>query len=177
MSATSGAMLGLAIATGNLACLAQQATIPFKQLEHPPLLYASLAATDDKPVDGLFSSSSSTAGSTGEPVAAGFERMPPVRVLRTASARFYLLNGFNLGMGALDVGMTQHCIANHQCREGNPLMPSSLAGQIGVDAALVGYGSFLSYKLKKHRSKMWWLAPATGIVAHGVGAATGFAHR
>jgi hypothetical protein len=88
-----------------------------------------------------------------------------------------ILNGLNLGMGALEVGMTQHCIANHQCREGNPLMPSSLAGQIGVDSALVGYGALPSYKLKKRQSKMWWLAPTTGIVAHGIGAATGFAHR
>jgi hypothetical protein len=177
MNTRHGAMLGLAIAAGNLGCLAQQAAIPFEQLKHTPLLYASLATPDDKATVSLSTSSFSTAGAVGEPFASGVERMPPVRVQRTASARYFLLNGFNFGMAALDVGMTQHCIANHQCREGNPLMPSSLAGQIGVDAALAGYGSCLSYKLKKRRSKMWWLAPTTGIVAHGVGAATGFAHR
>src|ERR1035438_276152 len=176
MNAMHGAMLGLAMATGNLACLAQQAAIPFEQLKHTPLLYASLVAQGDKSAGTLSSSSFSVTGAAGEPFAAGVERIPPLRLTRTASARYYLLNGFNLGMAALDVGMTQHCIANHQCREGNPLMPSSLAGQIGVDAALVGYGSFISYKLKKRRSKMWWFSPTVGIVAHGVGAATGLAH-
>jgi len=176
MNPTHAAVLGLVIAMGNLACMAQQVAIPFKQLEHTPLLYASLVVPGHKATGNRSSGSFSTAGAVAEPGASGVERMPPVRILRTANAGFYLLNGLNLGMGALDMGMTQHCIANHQCREGNPLMPSSLAGQIGVDTALVGYGAFLSYKLKKHRSKMWWLAPTTGIVAHGVGAATGIAH-
>jgi hypothetical protein len=79
-------------------------------------------------------------------------------------------------MAVFDVGMTQHCIADHHCREGNPLMPSSLAGQLSVDFAYVGYGTFVSYRLKKHRNRLWLLSPAVGIAAHAVGVESGFAH-
>jgi hypothetical protein len=80
-------------------------------------------------------------------------------------------------MAVLDVEMTQHCIANHHCVEGNPLMPSSHAGQLGINFALADYGAFVSYKLKKQDRKLWVLAQTVGIAAHSVGVATGIAHR
>jgi len=55
-------------------------------------------------------------------------------------------------------------------------MPSSRAGQLGVNFALVGYSTFMSYRLKKKESKLWILAPTAGIVAHTVGVVSGFAH-
>jgi hypothetical protein len=86
------------------------------------------------------------------------------------------MNGLHLGMAAFDVAMTQRCIADHYCKEGNPLMPSSLAGQLSIDLAYVGYGTFVSYRLKRHGSKLWWLSPTVGVASHTVGVATGFAH-
>jgi hypothetical protein len=80
-------------------------------------------------------------------------------------------------MAVFDVEMTQHCIANHHCVEGNPLMPSSHAGQLSVNFALVGYGTFISYRLKKQENKLWLLSPTVGIAAHTVGVASGFANR
>ena len=56
-------------------------------------------------------------------------------------------------------------------------MPSSHAGQLGINFALVGYGAFVSYKLKKQERKLWVLSPTVGIVAHTVGVATGIANR
>jgi hypothetical protein len=88
-----------------------------------------------------------------------------------------MLNGLHMGMAVFDVEMTQHCIADHHCREGNPIMPSSHAGQLSVNIALVGYGSYTSYKLKKRGSKLWRLSPMIGSAAHGAGAATGLVHR
>jgi hypothetical protein len=97
-------------------------------------------------------------------------------VHRTIGSSFYLLNGLHLGMAALDVEMTHHCIANHQCREGNPIMPSSLGGQIGIDLAFVSYSSFMSYRMKKHNTRMWWISPASGAAAHTVGAVASATH-
>jgi hypothetical protein len=71
--------------------------------------------------------------------------------------------------------MTQHCIAEQRCKEGNPLMPSSHAGRIGVSLALVSYTAGTSYLFKKHHSRMWWLGPTIGIAAHAAGFATGLA--
>jgi hypothetical protein len=96
---------------------------------------------------------------------------------RTADTKFFLLNGIHLGMAIFDVEMTQRCIANHRCHETNPFMPSSQAGQLGINFALVGSGSLASYWLKKHQSKLWWLPPATGTIAHSYGVATGFEHQ
>jgi hypothetical protein len=79
-------------------------------------------------------------------------------------------------MAVFDVELTQHCIATHKCSEGNPLMPSSQAGALSVNLAIVGYGSYVSYRLKKHHSRMWMVSPVVSIAAHSVGVASGLAH-
>ncbi|HUX46083.1 MAG TPA: hypothetical protein VMV57_15150 [Terracidiphilus sp.] len=107
---------------------------------------------------------------------ASFEPARPVAP-RIVDGKFLMLNGMHLGMAVFDVEMTQRCIASHKCREGNPLMPSSQAGQIAVVFAYVAYGTVLSHWLKKHKSHLWWLPPTTGIVAHTVGTATGLLHH
>jgi hypothetical protein len=187
MNAVHGTMLGLAIAMGGWACSAQDATIPIKQIERDAQLSARLAMPGEETASNASSSSFSSSSSSSrslapgtvplEPFAAGFVRVPPVMVSRAIGSRYYLLNGIHLGMALFDVEMTQRCIASHTCREGNPIMPSSLAGQLGVNFALVGYGSFVSYRMKKHGSHLWWLSPTMGAAAHSAGAATGLAHQ
>jgi hypothetical protein len=172
MNAVHGTMLSLAIVMGGWVCSAQEASIPFGQLERNTQLSARLTA----PGDGAASSLSPGAGAP-EPSASGFVRVPPATVPKTLSSKFYLLNGLHLGTAVFDVEMTQHCIATHNCREGNPLMPSSQAGALSVSFAFVGYGAFVSYKLKKHRSNLWWISPTAGVAAHSVGIATGFEHQ
>jgi len=96
---------------------------------------------------------------SGSSSSAGFVLVPPVaKAHRTLSKGFFLLNGMHLGMAVFDVEMTQHCIANHHCVEGNPLMPSSQAGQLGVNFAAVGLGAFFSYKMKEQDNGMWVLS-------------------
>jgi hypothetical protein len=109
---------------------------------------------------------------------ASFVLAPPQnRFPRTANTKFFVLNGLHLGMAIFDVETTQHCLADHHCVEGNPLMPSSAGGQLGVNFVLVGFGAYASYKLKKDDCKLWGLSPTIGIIAHTFGVATGFAHR
>ena len=189
MKAVLGTMLGLAIAMGGWACSAQQATIPFKQLERDAQLSARLTVPDNEIASSVSSSSPSSSSSSSSSVfpgvvspelsAASYVRVPPVPVAnpRTLSSSFYLLNGLHLGMAIFDVEMTQRCIATHHCREGNPLMPSSLAGSLTVNLALVGSGSYISYRLKKHRATLWWLSPTVGTASHTVGVATSIAHQ
>lgn len=181
MNTARRTMLGLVIAMGSSTCIAQNATIPFRQLERQAQLTASLALPGNETgSSSLFSSSLNPELASMEPSAAGFTRTipaSPVRAPRIIDSKFVLLNGLHLGMAVLDVGLTQHCIADHHCREGNPMMPSSLAGQLSVNFAFVSYGSFVSYRLKKHRSSLWGLSPAVGISAHAVGVATGLMHE
>jgi len=172
MNAVNGTMLCLSVAMGALACSAQDATIPIKQLERDGQLSAKLAT-----LDGEAALSHSNGVPSGSSSAAGFVLVPPAyKAPRTLSRGFFLMNGLHLGMTAFDVAMTQLCIADHHCREGNPLMPSSLAGQLSVDFAYVGWGTFVSYRLKRHGSKLWWLSPTAGIASHAVGVASGIAH-
>lgn len=172
MNTVSGTMLGLALAMGSLACSAQDAKIPIKRLAREAQLSARSAVPANEAAIGraseAFSGSSSSAGFI-------FVRPAP-KPPRTLSAGFLVLNGLHLGMAIFDVEMTQHCIADQHCVEGNPLMPSSRAGQLGVNFALVGYSAFMSYRFKKKESKLWILSPTVGIVAHTVGVASGFAH-
>jgi hypothetical protein len=95
---------------------------------------------------------------------------------RIADSKLFLMNGLHLGMAVLDVELTQHCIASHECREGNPLMPSSQTGQLSIGIGFVTLGSITSYWLKKHKSPYWWLPPAGGIAGHALGVATGLSH-
>lgn len=96
---------------------------------------------------------------------------------RTLDAHYFLLNSVHLELAILDIAMTRRCIDDHRCQEGNPLMPSSLGGQLGVGFALVGSGAVSSYLLKKHHSGFWWISPVMGIAAHSVGLASGIAHQ
>lgn len=91
--------------------------------------------------------------------------------------KFLLFNGLAFGMAIFDVEMTQRCIANQHCQEKNPLMPSSHAGQLGLNLALISGTTWVSYKQKEHNSKTWWLPPLMGTVVHSIGVATGFQHR
>jgi hypothetical protein len=152
--------------------LAQDTKIPFKEIQKE----ARFSATATVPLNeaaighayGMLPKPSSSAG---------FVFLPPAaKAPRTLSPRFVVVHGLHLGMAVLDVELTQHCIANHHCVEGNPLMPSSQAGQLGINFALVGYGAFVSYKLKRQDRKLWVLSPTVGIAAHTVGVATGIAH-
>ena len=173
MNTTQATMLSITMAMGSLMCAAQDATVPIRQLAHDAQLSASMT-----PPDGEAAVSRSNAILYTTSSVSGISFAPPAPVRPQSLGRaFYLLNGVHLGMAALDVGMTQHCIADQHCKEGNPLMPSSLGGQVGVDFALVASGVFASARLKKHGSKLWWLSTTVGISAHGVGVASGIANR
>ena len=108
--------------------------------------------------------------------AAVYNAVRPITLPRIADSKFFLMNGLHLGMAVLDVELTQRCIASHQCREGNPVMPSSQAGQLSIGIGFATLGSFTSYWLKRHKSSYWWLPPAGGIAGHAVGIATGLSH-
>jgi hypothetical protein len=176
MNAAKATMLSLAMVLSGLACSAQDTTVPIRQIERDARnLQLSARATAPENEAALGHSYGMVSGSSSS---SGFVLVSPAaRPPRTLSRGFFLLNGLHLGMAVFDVEMTQHCIANHHCVEGNPLMPSSHAGQLGLNFALVGYGSYVSYKLKKQESSLWVLSPVIGISAHAVGVATGFAHR
>jgi hypothetical protein len=165
------------ITTGTI-CAAQSTKIPFKQIERNAaadqsnLLLASNAdvSSSDAPVSGPFTGNSAASTSSSSV----YSLRPTYKRERVFDRKFFLVNGLHLGLAALDVGLTQHCIAAQRCIEGNPLMPSSLGGQVAVDAALVTSSAFISFYLKKQNSKMWWFSPSIGIGAHAVGAASGF---
>ena len=148
-----GTALGLMLAMGGLTCAAQQALTPPAQWPQAPQQQTRLA----QPAEGLPLTFASSAAPPFSP-SASFE---PARTVapRIVDKKYLILNGLHLGMAVFDVEMTQRCIANYTCREGNPLMPSSQAGQLAVDFAYVAYGAGLSRWLKKHKSRMWWLPP------------------
>lgn len=174
MNRLYGMVACVSFVVGGLMCSAQDVTIPFKQIEQGAIPSASLKPPGrdtamNPPVRGAYSISPAVT-----PVV-NFQ--PSYERPRVIDTKFLLLNGLHMGLAALDYGLTQHCLANHHCREGNPLMPSSAAGQAAVGSAWVGSGFFISYHLKKQGSDVWWLSPLAGIGAHAAGAITGFIHR
>ena len=169
----SRTMVGLSLALAGISCWAQSSTVPFTQIEHASQLTASLSAPSSAALIKR-----SPAGDPALSSSSSFSYVLPVyKRQRVADSKFLLINGLHLGLAALDIGLTQHCIAAGRCREGNPIMPSSLAGQMGVDSAIIGYSTFISFRLKKQDSKVWWLSPTVGIGVHAAGVVTGLLHR
>lgn len=172
MNALQASILGAALAMCSLLGAAQTTQVPFRKIEKD----VQLSVRTVVPLNEI-AASREAAPLPESSSSSGFVlALPQVKPPRTISRSFLLLNGLHLGLAVLDVELTQHCIANQKCVEGNPLMPSSRAGQLAVNFASVSYGTFASYKLKKHDCKLWTLSPIVGISAHTLGAATGIAH-
>ncbi len=172
MNAPRSTILGLVIAMGGWSCFAQEAAVPSTQLPEAPQLQAQTMPPATVSTS-LISYGVPYAVSSAVTVTPVHTDVPP----RTIDKKYMLVNGLQLGMMIFDVEMTQHCIADHHCQEGNPLMPSSHAGQLAVGFGFVAYGSGLSYWLKKHKSKQWWIPPVGGAVAHAIGTASGFKNQ
>ena len=169
--------IGTILLAGIATSAAQQTSIPLEQIP----LVASVATQPSFSVGNAWTDSYSSSISDllppSEPLGVTIIRpVAPIAEHRVLDRKYYLLNGLHVGMGLLDVGLTQHCIKAHQCTEGNPLMPSSLAGQLSVNFAYVGYAAFFSYNLKKRHSRLWWISPVSGIATHTVGTTTGLMH-
>jgi hypothetical protein len=184
MKVIHGMVLGLMVVMGSSICSGQDAKVPFGQIERDAQLSTKLTLPGNDIASNLsssdFSSSNPVPGvATAEPLgsAAGFERVSPVVIHRSFSPSYWMVNGLHLGLAVLDVETTHQCIVSHHCREGNPLVPSSLGGALTVNISLVSFSSYVSYRLKKHDARMWWLSPVVGPAAHTVGLATGLAHR
>jgi hypothetical protein len=93
---------------------------------------------------------------------------------RTIDKPFVALNASYYAAGLLDVAITQDCIRAGTCAEANMLMPTSAWGQFGVVTGATALTTFSSYELKKHgHTRLWWVPPVIGIVAHTYGGATG----
>jgi len=165
----ASAVFCIAAVTTRQNCPAQDLPIAPEPHDASPQLQepAGTLAALEKPA--AYSPSASPASAS----AAGYIAARRASNPRIADSKFFLINGLHLGIAVLDVELTQRCIASHQCREGNPLMPSSQTGQLSIGIGYVALGSCTSYWLKKRRSPHWWLPPAAGIVGHAVGVATG----
>ncbi|HWA96686.1 MAG TPA: hypothetical protein VG844_18965 [Terracidiphilus sp.] len=113
----------------------------------------------------------------GEGNAFAVTSRPEPKSLRVVDGKFIFINGLHLGLALADTEMTQACIAERRCREGNPLMPSSHAGQLAVDFGFFAYATGTSYWFKKHHSGLWWLPALGGSLAHTAGLVTGLLHQ
>lgn len=162
-------MVSLSLVLSGLVSSVQNSTVPFRQIERDAQQTNLLVPNDEAAINHLIEAPAATGGASGFVYS-----QPTYRAPRILDTKFFLVNGLHLGLAALDIGLTQHCIATHRCREGNPLMPSSLAGQVGVDSALIGASAFISYRLKKQNSKLWRYLPTVGIGAHTAGTVAGF---
>lgn len=85
---------------------------------------------------------------------------------------FWIVNGVQAGMTWADFALTQHCIDNHRCVEGNPLMPDSIGGKVGVAAGESAYSFVMSYYGKKWGMRSWYLLPVFNMAAHSYGIGT-----
>ncbi len=86
---------------------------------------------------------------------------------RTVDRHFTELTLASFGAAALDVATTRRCIDAGTCQEANPLMKCSAGCQYARVFGEVGALTLVSYEMKKHGVRKWWLAPTFEISMHG----------
>lgn len=101
----------------------------------------------------------------------------PLHAQTVVDKKFVALESAQLGMGLLDAGLTQSCIRAGTCKEGNPWMPSSAAGQYGVVLGSSAVETIVAYEAKKHGLKLWWVPTVGAFTAHTIGAGTGLKYQ
>jgi hypothetical protein len=168
---TGGVLFVLALVAANVACQAQMPSIPFDTIQQES--QPQLERASDLVVAAATNASSSNAIA---PTAIVTTQRTPAIIPRMGTKSFVVLNAIHLGMALLDVGMSQRCISDQHCKEGNPLMPSSLGGQLGLSLGMFAYATGTSYYFKKHGSRWSWVPPAAGIGVHTVGVLSGISH-
>ncbi len=166
------------IANLDLSQDSQRPPIPFAQIQRSFRVPAMSMGFDADRESFAVPENSSSSSEPPFPASssAGFTRAPATGRPGTLDAKYFSLNGLQFSMAIADIETTQHCIDEHTCREGNPLMPSSLAGKFSVSLGIAALTAVASYHLKKEHSKGWWLAPTIGIAGHAVGMASGLVH-
>lgn len=169
-----GLILGISILIGASTCMAQDAPIPSKPLLRQSEILLQPAGLESAEISAL--STMPPAASISAPVPI-VRRFPATRAEEKPrlGAGFYLLNGLNIGMTALDMGLSQHCIAQHRCSEANMLLPSSFAARISFVAAFTALGTYVSHRMKVRGGRLWWIPAFSGTVAHSVGVVSGLA--
>ncbi|MGC8550089.1 MAG: hypothetical protein ACP5M4_10355 [Acidobacteriaceae bacterium] len=167
-----GLVLGISILIGASTCMAQDAPVPSKPLPRQSETLLQSAGLESAELSALSAMPPTNSISAPIPIV---RRFPATRAqdMPRLGAGFYLLTGLNIGMTALDIGLSQHCIAQHRCSEANMLLPSSLAARISFVAAFTALGTYVSHRMKVRGSRFWWIPPFSGTVAHSVGVASG----
>ena len=105
--------------------------------------------------------------------AASLYAQTPSMQAQVFDKKFVALNAGYLSSALIDTAITQDCVRAQTCVEGNPWVPKSAWGQAGVAIGMAGATTFVSYEMRKHGSRLWWLPPAVGIAGHAVGIGSG----
>jgi hypothetical protein len=174
--------ISVAVLISGCASFAQQAQIPFQQIQRDARL-SMLAPSNADPASAPLPASAPRNSSSAAPLhpvppasasfSAGLKRVPAGRSPRIADKKFLWLSGIHLAMAFADIAAAQHCIDEQTCKEANPLMPSSLEAKVGLNLGIFAYSTGTSYLLKKRRSGWWWALPVEGIGFHAGGVMSG----
>ncbi len=93
---------------------------------------------------------------------------------RTADRNYWLLTGVAVGLTVADIELTQHCLHQGTCHEGNPLVPTTNRAKLyPLQLGLTAAQSYLAYRLKRKGSKAWWLPQLSLSASHAVGVGFG----
>ncbi|MDE3199568.1 MAG: hypothetical protein KGN79_01505 [Acidobacteriota bacterium] len=175
MYAARGILINWILMMGAVLCAAQTKPAAWTKLPEAPQPQSRLATLSKPYLSDMNETSWKWKANEDTSFAVTSSRTP--RESRVIDKKYLLLNGLHLGLALADTEMTRACIDAHACREGNPLMPSSHAGQLAVDFGFFAYAAGTSYWFKKNHNGLWWLPAVGGSAAHTAGLITGLLHQ
>ena len=126
-----------ALTLSGLCCSAQQTAIRFPAFEESPTYLASDEGTNGIPSTSPTVVSKSSGSATAVMMMTGSVHAPAVVAHRSIGLSVFVVNMIQISAAGLDIAMTHRCIAGRTCKEGNPMMPSSLGGQLPDEEARI----------------------------------------
>ena len=86
---------------------------------------------------------------------------------------FWAITASATALTVADVELSQACLQRGTCTEANPLLPSSRRAAYGIQVPVTAAAILLSYRMKKHHHKGWWLPQFGLVVGHAIGTGSG----
>ena len=146
------------------------------------LVYCQLSLAQGQPApapyaikDAVVETTDAQSSSRPHPLQASPEHLAGVQaaVPHNSWGGFWALTAAATALTFADVELSQACLQQGTCTEANPLLPRSRRAAYGIEIPVTAAATLLSYRMKKHHQKRWWLPQFGLVLGHAVGAGAG----
>ena len=146
------------------------------------LVYCQLLLAQGQPTQARYAIQDAAIETTGpqspsrpDPLQVSPEQLAGVKATEPHNSwrGFWAMTATATALTFADVELSHACLQQGTCTEANPLLPRSRRAAYGIEIPVTAAATLLSYRMKKHHQKRWWLPQFGLILGHAVGTGAG----